>query len=349
MGIYSQEQYNDGVVTGFAEDKIKAWHQGGIDLSTLIDMGRAYNGPVPPEVAERLVGWEPVVITPQVIHLDEDEAFVLPDRLSKFIGNPNTGNIVNVVGSGYVSDLHITMRQAIEAAMDASADIASVVSLGDGAHMGMSFRARDGVVIGGDWGGAIPYVGYNSSLTGAIATSMDTGTTLRVCDNTMQMAASAARRSLRVKRTRWSGQRITAASVREALDIAFEDTGDLIDELERLANIDVSAAQLAHILDEWKPVPDEDGRGRTIALDTHMAFLNELSGPRNPFGATVAGLWQAHNTYAHWGQTMRNVGTSPTARLDRMAVRTMTGNVRNDDAEFMSIVSREFGGLLATV
>ena len=96
-------------------------------------------------------------------------------------------------------------------------------------------------------------------------------------------------------------------------------------------------------------MPDEDGRGRTIALDTQLAFLTELSGPRNPFGATVAGLWQTHNTYAHWGQTMRNVGQSPTARLDRMAIRTMTGGVRNDDTEFMNIVSREFGEQLLAV
>lgn len=349
MSRYKQEDLNNGVVTGFLEDKVQAWHQAGINPDTLFDLGRAFFGPVPHEVAERLLGWQPVIITPQVItdwvmgdNGEELVEFALPDRLSQFIANPITKNIVNVAGSGYNADLHITMREAIGAAMDAECDIASVVMLGDGAHMGMSFRARDTIVLGGEWGGAVPYVGFNSSLTGAIATQMDTGTTLRVCDNTMEWAAMQAKRSLKVKRTRFSTNKITASNVREALEISFAGTEELVKELEAMANISVDVSQISQVLQLWKPIPEEDGRGKTMATNQHESFIEELIGRRNPFGMTVAGMLQAHNTWAHWSQSAKGLDQSATGRLDRMAKRTATGEVRGDDAQFMEIMAGVF-------
>ena len=353
MSIYTQKALDNGVVTGFASDFGPAWHQARLNVQQLKDLGRLYDGPVPTDVAETMIGWTPVVIEPGIIGTvqygddgtPELTTFDLPDRLSKFIANPNTGRIVNIAGSGYNSDLHITMREAIQAAMDAEADIASVVCLGDGAHMGMSFRARDGVILGGEWGGAIPLVGFNSSLTGAIATQLDTSTTLRVCDNTMRMAAATAKRSLKVKRTRFSANKVTASAVREALEISFQETEDLVAELERLANIDVNMKQLAQVLNTWKPIPDEDGRAKTIAENTQMAFIQEFNGTRNPFGLTVAGLWQAHNTWAHWEQTMRGMDGA-TARLDRKAMRTAEGDVEDMDRKFMEIIAGVFDDVL---
>ena len=346
MGIYTQTEYDNGVITGFADEKIKAWHQAGIDINQLKALGRAFDGPVPADVAERLIGWEPVVVTPKVIlDLKDDGNYAtynLPDRLSKFIVNPNTGNVVNVVGDGYVSDLHITLKNAIQAAMDAEADIASVVCLGDGAHLGMSFRARDSITLGGNFGGAQPYVGLGSSLTGALATTAHTGTTLIVCDNTAQAAEHGATKLVRVKRTRFSAAKITASTIREGLEIAFAETQDLCDELERLANIPLNTDGLMTVLTTWRPIPEEAGRSQTMAKQNHLDLLGELSGARNPFGSTVAGLVQAHNTWAHWQQTSRGFGDSPTARLDRMAIRSATGKVRTDDEEFFAIVAEAF-------
>lgn len=345
MSKYEQSELNSGVITGFADDNIKAWHQAGIDLNDLIVMGRAYHQGIPADVAERLIGWAPIVVTPEYItnvigDTTDDIAvgmYELPQHLSKFIINPYTMRVVNIVGDGYNPTLHIEMQNAIQAAMDAECDIASVVCLGDGAHMGMSFRARDGVEIGGEFGGAIPLVGFNSSLTGAIASQIDTGTVLRVCDNTMAAAGMSALKKIRRRRTRNSGVTLTASLIREQLDIAFAETETLANELERLANIDITFDQVQMILDTWKPIPDEEGRGKTIAENTRKAFITELHGGRNPFGITVGGMVQAHNTWAHWSQTMRGDG-SGVARLERKAVRTMLGDVASDDAKFMDIM-----------
>lgn len=348
MSIYSQQQLNDGVVTGFLNDKIVAWHQAGIDANELRRLGRAFDGPVPAEVAERLCGWEPVIIRPGHIagpgahDLEPLRTFELPDRWSQFVAHPHTGRVVNVAGKDYRADLHIVMRSAIEAALDAGALIASAVCLGDGDHIGMSFRAADGVVIGGEWGGATPLVGFNSSLTSRLATQIDTGTTLRVCDNTMAIAASTARRSLRIKRTRFAANRVTPAAIREALDIAFEDTVELVAELERLANIEVTAAQTAKVLDLWKPTSTDpaDTRAtlkRANAVKAHGEFMSLLNGSRNPFGHTAAGLVQAFNTYQHWTAPAKGLA-SAADRLGRQAVRTARSEVAEADAEFARIL-----------
>jgi hypothetical protein len=343
MSIYSQKALDTGVVTGFAEDKIKAWHQSGIDADELIRLGRAFNGPVPVEVAERMLAWVPGVVDLPAITDMHGNVYTLPDRLSRFVVNPNTNSVINVAGSGYNTNLHIVMKEAIEAATDANVDIASVVMLGDGAHMGMSFRARDGVTLGGDWGGATPLIGFNSSLTGAITTQLDTSTVLRVCDNTMAAAAWAAKKALKVKRTRNSNGRVTAVQVREALEISFEQTTALVEELERMANMTVRPWQVEAVLDLWKPVPEEDGRGRTIAVNQHATYKHLFyTDKRNVFGETVAGMWQAHNTWQHWEQTARGIDDSITGRLDRMATRTVTGDVKDADAKFMSIIAEEF-------
>jgi hypothetical protein len=353
MSIYKQNQLDDGVITGFVDEKIKAWHQGRIDADELIRLGRAFNGPVPAEVAERLIAWEPTIIELPGITGVDGTLYTLPDRLSKFVANPNSSRIVNIAGAGYDARLHITMREAIQAAMDANADIASVVCLGDGAHMGMSFRAGEGVVIGGDWGGAIPLVGFNSSLTGAIATQIDTSSILRVCDNTMAAAAYSAKNSLKVKRTKHSGTRITPQAIRDALDIAFEETSELCAELERLANVSVTQGQLSVVLNEWKPVPNEPGRAQTIAMNQHNEFMRIFNtDPRNVFGQSVAGLWQSHNTWQHWSQTMRGFTDDQgkeamTARLDRMAMRTAMHHVEREDEAFMALVAAEFPELVA--
>lgn len=343
MGIYQQNEYNEGVVTGFAAEKGLAWHQYGISVEEAVAAGRAYMGAVPPEVAERLLGWKPVILGGEggkgIILLADDDGnqYTLPDRLGQVVCNPNTGRVVNVAGMGYNPDLHITMREAIQAATDAEAEISSVVCLGDGAHMGMTFRANDNLILGGGvGGGVVPYVGFGSSLTGALRSQVDTGSIERVCDNTCQAAEARAVKKLRVKRTRFSGQRITASIIREALEISFADTQRYVNQMDALAQVDVSDAQLAAVLELWKQTPEEDGRSKTMVQNAHGALIGELYGPRNPYGKTAAGLLQAHNSWAHWHQTMRGAGD----RIERQAVRTMEGSVAVDDAAFMQVLSQ---------
>ncbi|MCB1902120.1 MAG: DUF932 domain-containing protein [Rhodocyclaceae bacterium] len=344
MSQYLQTELNAGVVTGFLSEKIRAWHQAGVPVDQLRAEGRAFDGPVPPEVAEQLVGWKPITFKPGKLTMEhfDDEGnpqfvdVILPERLGQLVVNPYSMQLVNVAGLGYEPELHIAMQKAIELATDAEVDIASVVCLGHGAHMAMSFRARDGVVLGGIAGGMVPYVGYSTSLASFLATSLHTGTTLQVCDNTMHKAAAEAVAKVKVKRTRFSADVLTAERLRSALDISFKETEALAAELERLANVEVTDAQLAAVLKKWKPFPEDGkpGRKMTLAKNAHAEFRKELWGARNPFGQTVAGLIQTNNTYQHW----HTGGAKGVGRLERMHQRTIMGDVQKDDLSFVTLM-----------
>lgn len=338
MSQYNMQELADFVRWGFADEGISAWHAGGIPIDELIRIGRAFAGPVPTDVAAKILLWEPITFEPVMLMGPDGTNYRLPDRLSKVVANPLSGNVVNIAGSGYNGSLHMEFEAALNAASDAGLDIASVVCLGDGAHMGMSFRARDGVTLGGDFGGATPLVGFNSSLTGAIATQLDTGTVLRVCDNTMRLAAATSVKSFTVKRTRFSAGRVTPGALREALAIGFADTDAFCVEMARLAEIPAPRDKVTIVLDGWAPVPEEDGRTKTMRETKRAEFLRIFhTDRRNVFGESVAGLLQAHNTYQHW-----TMGAEDTNRLARKAERTMTGAVDKLDAEFAGIVAGVF-------
>lgn len=351
MSEYSMTVLNESVAVGL--DKA-AWHFRGIDLAALRASGNFYSGPVPLERALELVGWEPEVISlPDIMNEltslrsmlapgdDAPTAYEVPDRMSKVIGRRlPTGvvRIINNVGGGYAENLHNVLREAVYAAMDAECDVASAVCLNDGDYLGLSLIARDAVTLGGDFGTLQPYVSINSSLTSKIGTGASTGTTRFECDNTMQAGWSGARRRLNVKRTRNAATKITPQLIRESLEIAFAETTALAADLERLGNISVSDAQLAAVLDAWRPLDAEEGRGRTMSENTRNAFEKLLTyDPRVNVGQNAAGLWQAHNTWQHWEQTAK--GGNAQNRIGRQMQRTAEGEVSALDAEFMALVA----------
>lgn len=338
MSQYTMQELADFVRTGFANEGVKAWHMANIPVDELIRTGRAFPGPIPVDVAAQIVLWEPVTFTQTVLIAPDGQGFNVPDRLSQVVGNPLSGNVVHIAGSGYNGSLHLEFDAALNAATDAGLDIAAVVCLGDGAHMGMTFRTRDGVTLGGNFGGAIPYVCFGSSLTGALASSVYTGTVMGVCDNTIKLGQMTAERTFSVKRTRNSSGRVTASALREALDIAFAETSALCAEFERLAEIPAPRESVTKVLDAWCPVPVEDGRTKTMRETKRAEFLRIFhTDRRNVFGESVAGLIQSHNTWQHWEQ-----GAEDANRLARKAERTMTGQVDKADAEFAAIVAGIF-------
>lgn len=347
MSIYTQSELNSGVVTGFLSEKIRAWHQAGVPVEELRATGRAFDGPVPPEVAERIVGWKPLTFKPGKLTLehitdDGNVEFVdieLPDRLGQFVVNPNSRRLVNVAGDGYEADLHRVMAEAIELATDAGVEIASVVCLGDGAHMALTFRTTEGVILKDKMsGGVVPYIGYTTSLASFLSTQLQTGTVLPVCDNTIASSQSFAVAKLKVKRTRFSAEKLTAQRLRDALDISFTVTEAWVEAMEQLANLEVTDAQVSKVLNAWKPVPTDESKVRsiTMAKKAHAEFRKELWGARNPFGQTVAGLLQSHNSYSHWLTPGAGKGA---ALLERQAQRTITGKVAQDDAAFAELLA----------
>lgn len=331
---------NQEVAVGFGK---AAWHFRGIDLDNLKASGNYFDGPVPLERAIEMIGWQPVAFDlPTVVDPDTMTPYTMPQRLSRIVAHPS-GVVINVVGAGYTENLHNDLRDAVYAAMDAECDVASAVCLNHGDYLGASLIARDGIVLRGDFGTLQPYVSIFSSLTGKLGTGAATGTTRFECDNTGRAIDNGHGEvaSFRVRRTRNAASAITAARIREALDIAVTETEDFAAELERLGNITISDGDMAEILDLWRPLP-EDGAKQSVLTATENTrgaltglFLNDR---RVAMGQNAAGLFQAHNTWQHWEMVAR--GQNQGNRIGRQAERTTTGEVDALDREFMALVAQ---------
>jgi hypothetical protein len=336
MSRFKLEELHTQTIQGFNSIFGPAWHRNALDIEAAKAAGQVYEGAIPPEVAHRLVSWTPVSFKIEtLVDPVTMETYTVDDKYRTVVCNPNTHEVLNIAGDGYAVNLHNVMREAIEAAMDAECDIAGAICLGGGRFLNLSFKPREAVTVGGFQDGAIALVAFNSSLTSEVSTSMQTSSVLAVCDNTMVSQRMRAVNALNLKRTRNSESKITPSVVREALDLSFAETQALTDELEALANIEVTDEQFRSILDLWAPLPEEEGRGRTMKINAR----GELSmcmhrDTRQVFGQTVAGLWQAHNTYQHW--VMGSRGDAD--RFQRQAFRSAKGEVSDLDMKFMDIV-----------
>lgn len=338
MSAYTLEQLHEGTVQGFHSIFGNAWHRAGADIDAAKAAGQVFDGPVPPEVAHRIVGWTPVAFKLEsLVDPDTMIPYDVPDRFRTVVCNPNSGNVINVAGDGYAVNLHNVMADAIQAALDAECDIAGAICLGDGAHLNISFKPRDTVRLGGFADGVIALVGYNSSLTGAISTSAQSSAKLAVCDNTMKSQRASAIRAVDIKRTRNSESRITASEIRTVLEIAFHDAECLVEDLERLAQIELSTDEFRRTMDLWRPLPDEDGRGKTLAEKDRATLARlYLNDARNVFGQNAAGLWQAYNTFQHWSTNKM----TDRDRIQRQAQRVATGEAAVKDTQFLSVLAK---------
>jgi Domain of unknown function (DUF932) len=91
-----------------------------------------------------------------------------------------------------------------------------------------------------------------TSFDGSIATTFKRTVTATVCDNTRDLALSERGQSYKVKHTRYSGAKITAA--REALAVVHTLGDDFAKELEVLANTAVGEHQWREFLDAHVPL-----------------------------------------------------------------------------------------------
>ena len=140
-----------------------------------------------------------------------------------------------------------------------------------------------------------------TSFDGSIATTFKRTVTATVCDNTRDLALAEAGQTYRVKHTRHSGAKITAA--REALAVVHALGDDFGKELEVLANTPVGEHQWRTFLDRHVPLDDGkghflEGRSRTLATRKRDELENLYRHDHRaaPWAGTALGVLQATNT-----------------------------------------------------
>jgi phage/plasmid-like protein (TIGR03299 family) len=166
-----------------------------------------------------------------------------------------------------------------------------------------------------------------TSLDGSLATTFKRTAQNTVCDNTMAVSLRSEGGVFKVKHSRNSLGKLQEA--REAVEIVHTIADDFTAEVEQLTNTTVTDAQFDAFLASLTPVPEKEGRGKTMA-ENKQGDLRKLwnSDPRvAPWKDTAWGVVQAVNTYEHHIK-----GTRGADKVERNAFRAVTGGADKLDA-----------------
>jgi phage/plasmid-like protein (TIGR03299 family) len=133
--------------------------------------------------------------------------------------------------------------------------------------------------------------------------------------------ASAARQ-IKVRHSRHS--QIKLADAREALALVHTIADDFAAEVARLTAVKVSDGDWARFLDKLAPLPQDNGRSKTIAQAKRDSLkrLWDHDTRVAPWRGTAFGVMQAVNTYPHHEGVVRGM-----ARSERNMLRAVTGEV----------------------
>jgi len=118
-----------------------------------------------------------------------------------------------------------------------------------------------------------PFLGAATSHDSSLATTYKRGVTCWVCDNTLAAGLAESGGHVRIKHIRNSNLRISSA--RQALGILEQTVDEFTASVERLVATTVTDAQWSKVLDKLVPVPNDEGRAKSLA-ETKRAAISRL-------------------------------------------------------------------------
>lgn len=180
-----------------------------------------------------------------------------------------------------------------------------------------------------------PYFTGATSADGTVASTWFTGVDAAWCDNSFEMARKNAQTRVSVKHTKNSPDRL--ADVRDELGLVVKAGEDFAQMADEYMNVEVSAKDFQLWLDEMIPVPDNKGRGQTIALNKREAYEDMYA--TDPMVAPVAGtkfgLLQLDNTWRTHKQTVKGAN-----RMERNLLKMVDGTTADDDAKALAALDK---------
>lgn len=342
MSTETLQHLNTQTLIGMTSQRGNAWHY---RLQEQGEETNHYEGAIPVEdVERRLFHWTAMsrriaVETPtdldQMSHLDplgSPARWVqIDDRQA--ITRSDSNAVLGIFGCGYAMHPYADwLLGTVANILDDDLVISSAGLLRGGAIAWVEVSVPETITtpVGFDFR---PNLLATTSFDGSIATTFKRTVTATVCDNTRDLALSEAGQTYRVKHTRYSGAKITAA--REALAVVHTLSDDFAKELEILANTPVGEPQWLSFLDHHVPLDDGkghalEGRSRTMALRKRgqLENLYRHDDRAAPWTGTALGVLQATNTWAHHNATVRR-GT----RGERNLVHAINGTTTTEDRQ----------------
>lgn len=253
----------------------------------------------------------------------------------KAIYNSNTSDVFGVPGESYARhQFQEWLLRNVSTILGDSVQIGSAGLLKNGAVAWVSVEVPDTVTT--PEGVAFrPNLLAVTSHDGSLATTYKRVITNVVCDNTMAAGLSERGQEFRVKHTRNSNLRLHDA--RQALNVLHDIAEDFEREVRELCRIEVSNRQWQTFLNEIAPIPEEQGRSRTMAENKQDTLKRLWTRDLRvaPWAGTAWGVVQAVNTFTHHEGIVRGAD-----RAERNMLRAASGKVDELDTGTMSTLRK---------
>ena len=318
---------NENVLVGYGHE---AWH---FSADAQGEEPNHYPHAIPADdVRRRLFAWD-AVPAPLTVVTDHGVSTV-PGKVANV--RSDTGDVLGVVSTSYaIHQFADSLLGGAEKITGAGLGIASAGLLRGGAVGWVSVSLADTTVTaqGVEF---LPYLLCYGSHDGSLSTGYKRVVTNVVCDNTMAIALGEnTGRQYRIRHTRNSAIRV--ADAQDALAILVGAADDFSAQVSALCEITVTDRQWFAFLNEYAPLPEESGRGRTMAENKREAlndmYFNDYR--CRDWRGTGWGVVQTANTYAHHVQTVRGA-----TRGERNMLSTLDGSWDAFDVNTVATLNR---------
>lgn len=318
------EWLNENVLVGFTEERGHAWHhKAGAD--------NHYPHAIPVEQVEhRLFNFEPVKVQTVYAHGDTmaptGEFIYVNDQTSeKICATTETHKVhgykewlIDNVSQLIGEDVQIGSAGLLQNRKIAWVQVEATESM---FAEGVAFRST---------------ILATTSLDNSVASTYKPVNTIVVCDNTRDAAISEDFPSYRVKHTKNSS--FNAEVGRKLVGIQLQHQAEAFSkEISGLLSQSVTDRQLGKFLDQINPIPENEGRGKTMAenrLETLMGMWT--SDPRVSIWKNTAwGVAQLWNTYKTHETSFKGGN-----RVETNMMNLLQGKTFDSDRKAMDILQR---------
>jgi phage/plasmid-like protein (TIGR03299 family) len=182
----------------------------------------------------------------------------------------------------------------------------------------------------------MPFLSGMTSFDGTLATGYGRHSQQIVCDNTLEIArGQGAGKNYKLKHTKYSTLKIGEA--REAMRIIFDMADEFQAEVAELCAWKVSDYDFEKLLDAVVTMPEEEGRGKTMATNKRGQIINLYRHDERaaPWAGTAFGVLQAFNTWNHHYSTVK--GKTP--RVVRNMENVLSGKMGQADNEILEALA----------
>ena len=238
-----------------------------------------------------------------------------------------------VVGERYKILQNVEALSFLDDLVDSGeAKYESVISLKGGAKVALLIRLPRDVKIGHE--DLSTYVLLSNSHDGSSAITLAATPVRVVCQNTLTAALSTAKRTFKVRHTSSLSGRLSEA--RTALGVVFNYMSEFETKADQMLNTPFSDDDFKKFLEDLVPMPEDEGRGKTIATNTHDTIRGIAYNTLRDANSTKIELpdmdairntkWWAYNAVSTYNQHFATSKTTKRASAEENRFRRVMGD-----------------------